>query len=44
MRTEGYGIQIIGGHDGAMRDRMLLIMCGTTEFHDALNYYKKHCQ
>ncbi|POH75294.1 hypothetical protein [Arthrobacter glacialis] len=39
-RTEGYSIRNIGRHDIAMRDRMLLIVCGTTKFHDARNYYK----
>lgn len=39
-RTEGYGIQIIGSYGGSMRDRRLPIMCGTTEFNDALDHYE----
>ncbi len=38
--TGGYGIQIIGSYGGSMRDRRLLIMCGTTEINDALDHYE----
>ena len=33
-------MQIMGSYGGSMRDRMLPIICGTTEFNDALDHYE----
>jgi hypothetical protein len=37
---KGYVIQIMGSYGGSMRERMLPIICGTTEFNDALDQHE----